>query len=656
MSLLSCMSRHQCADGGEGECTQHQGHYGRHLCRRCLGFFGGGEAVPAERPDAVDKPGLPGTSALRTRHEGDGVTHWHCAHCGKEIALDSSKCSLCGYKICNGCGENNCPRTSAIRTQGGGLRTMRDCFAAAVKHIACQGDTNIFPQPPEKWVFGESVDFVPVLESIHDGFPEWFSRFPPFYENALTAAGNSGFRTATQFEPVWSAYLLALVLSIGDAIENARVPVSSGVAFSCRFRHDSQTGAMFDGNIGQDRFNAQCAQLAARGGVLLVCDIADCYSSLSHHRLESALHGLPVIPETERRIMNIVRHLAAGESRGLPVGGSAAKLLVELALDSMDKALLARKIAFCRMADDYRIFAGDENEARAILVAFSGLLMRNEGLSLQRNKTHILAAPDFGGGARAVRTPAEVEADKTRPVRDFLSTLWPFAVGNYMENFVPGRAVEPMAVEPDVVARLEREAGKASPNVALLRDLVFETRALGNEGKKRALAVMMNGLPALRAVFPRVMALIRESFDGLDAAQQADVCKKIRDLIDADSHLLRVFCNMGHALRVLGCQPSSENQEACARVYRESGSQMVKRDAILAMAKLGAESRLKELMERCRDMGPWERRALLVASHGLGEHGRRWRNRVAAELTPFDHLCDEWAAARAGRNQPLVPF
>jgi hypothetical protein len=74
------------------------------------------------------------------------------------------------------------------------------------------------------------------------------------------------------------------------------------------------------------------------------------------------------------------------------------------------------------------------------------------------------------------------------------------------------------------------------------------------------------------------------------------------------------------------------------------------------MAKLGAESRLRELMERSRDLGPWERRALLVASHGLGEHGRLWRGRIAADLTPFDRLCDSWAAARAGTNRPLVPF
>jgi len=37
-----CRAKHECPDGGEGACSQVNGHYGRHLCGSCLGFFGGG--------------------------------------------------------------------------------------------------------------------------------------------------------------------------------------------------------------------------------------------------------------------------------------------------------------------------------------------------------------------------------------------------------------------------------------------------------------------------------------------------------------------------------------------------------------------------------------------------------------------------------------
>jgi hypothetical protein len=67
MSLPQCDVRHKCADGGEDRCTQPQGHYGRHLCRSCLNFFSGGEAIRSEAegaesasqrvPDKQDGPG-----------------------------------------------------------------------------------------------------------------------------------------------------------------------------------------------------------------------------------------------------------------------------------------------------------------------------------------------------------------------------------------------------------------------------------------------------------------------------------------------------------------------------------------------------------------------------------------------------------------------
>ncbi len=37
--------KHRCPDGGEGECSQIQGHIGQHLCKKCLSFFSPAEAA-----------------------------------------------------------------------------------------------------------------------------------------------------------------------------------------------------------------------------------------------------------------------------------------------------------------------------------------------------------------------------------------------------------------------------------------------------------------------------------------------------------------------------------------------------------------------------------------------------------------------------------
>ena len=51
----------------------------------------------------------------------------------------------------------------------------------------------------------------------------------------LAVVGYTGFRGVTQIEPVWNAYLLGLVISIGDEIEGQRLPVWDQIVFSYRF-------------------------------------------------------------------------------------------------------------------------------------------------------------------------------------------------------------------------------------------------------------------------------------------------------------------------------------------------------------------------------------------------------------------------------------
>jgi hypothetical protein len=38
------------------------------------------------------------------------------------------------------------------------------------------------------------------------------------------AAGYTGFRAATQIDPLWNAYLLDVVIALGPSIEAARIP------------------------------------------------------------------------------------------------------------------------------------------------------------------------------------------------------------------------------------------------------------------------------------------------------------------------------------------------------------------------------------------------------------------------------------------------
>ena len=127
---------------------------------------------------------------------------------------------------------------------------------------------------------------------------------------------------------------------------------------------------------------------------MLVCDIADFYSRIYHHRIENALKWLKTKPEIVKRIIDILQVFSGTVSYGLPVGGPASRLLAELALNSVDKLLRGEGIRFCRFVDDYRIFCASQEDAYQRLIFLSEKLF-NEGLSLQKNKTRILTSKEF---------------------------------------------------------------------------------------------------------------------------------------------------------------------------------------------------------------------------------------------------------------------
>jgi hypothetical protein len=137
MEMASCSKSHKCADGGIGECSQAKGHFGRHLCRSCMAFFGGGEIIdpgPIDQNEAAgrshDERGITGSENApavtpmdlcpecfaRTasilcpycwRYVCAECSRWYpcsraqsCGHCGKVIKMgEYSNCGKCDKRI-----------------------------------------------------------------------------------------------------------------------------------------------------------------------------------------------------------------------------------------------------------------------------------------------------------------------------------------------------------------------------------------------------------------------------------------------------------------------------------------------------------------------------------------------------------------------------
>lgn len=291
-------------------------------------------------------------------------------------------------------------------------------FRRAIANVIRHGDTDIFPFPIENHLFfDKQPEIVELLNDIHKNFEDRLSRYPPAHEAALAPVNYSGFRWATQLDPLWNRYFLALVISIADEIEAARLPVDANSIFSYRYKWDEESSDLFDDRYNWRGFMECSLAHAKRHRFVVACDISEFYPRLGHHRLENALLQLSLKGDAHSRIMAFLANFSNTNSFGLPIGGPAARLLSELVLNQIDRLLRTEGITFCRFADDFHIFSNTNEDAYAGLIFLSEKLLRNQGLQLQKSKTRITSSAEFIATSpitlEETTTPSDVEIPKS---------------------------------------------------------------------------------------------------------------------------------------------------------------------------------------------------------------------------------------------------
>lgn len=105
MTIEYCNARHVCADGSEGRCSSIRGHYGRHVCAKCLTPFIGDAQPPAPGMRRSAQGPIAGNPPDKLAH----TTEYLCAHCSNYNALSDKRCSYCRNLLCWHCEESDCP-------------------------------------------------------------------------------------------------------------------------------------------------------------------------------------------------------------------------------------------------------------------------------------------------------------------------------------------------------------------------------------------------------------------------------------------------------------------------------------------------------------------------------------------------------------------
>jgi hypothetical protein len=531
---------------------------------------------------------------------------------------------------------------------------MKQSISAAIRNIAAFGDTDIFPFSFEQHVFHDRPELLQqALEDLHKDFKSQLERYPPENINTLSPIGYTGFRWATQIDPLWNAYYLALVIEMGPAIEAARIPVEEKSVFSYRFVTPSCDGRIFDDDVNWRAFMKTSMDEAEKFAYVIICDISDFYSRVYHHRIENALKWLQTKSDVVKRIVDAIQVFSGAVSYGLPVGGPASRLLAELALNSTDKLLRGEGIRFCRFVDDYRIFCTSKEEAYQRLIFLSEKLS-NEGLTLQRSKTRILTSKELKDEVGLLLKGAEAEGE-TLTEEDKLLRL-SIHFDPYSDTRVNDyEQLKEQVSRVDIAGILARELEKTRIDSTVTKQAILALRVLDPDPRNGILSSLLQpeSLHALAPVFSRLMMVLRGLYADLDAATQDLVDNSLIGLVRAGSHVIKLDLNLAYLVQVLRRRSTQQKEAIFVKLFKESESPLVRREIILGMAAWGHNHWLTDLKKRFHGLSKWERRCYIVASYFMSDEGKHWRTHNSSSFDPSEIVIRDWFSDRFQHNSTV---
>jgi Reverse transcriptase (RNA-dependent DNA polymerase) len=280
----------------------------------------------------------------------------------------------------------------------------------AARHLCRYGDTDVFPHLPElAFVADCQKSVVEELAKL-----DIDSYKPGGAVEALAPKSRYGFRIAHQLSALDNILLLASVIEIGAKIEAKRQPLNMRRAFSYRFSVDEDSGQIFRSDrTFKDWLHRQKATIVQNKKIktVVTTDLTDFYARINFHRLENLLDEAAPNSGASRFIKKHIKTIRAKQSFGLPVGGSAARMLSELALIDTDQALRDKNLIVTRFVDDVRIFLRANESPYEALGFLAEQLSINEGLSLNAAKTSVSTRAQYIKRLETMISDVEEEAE-----------------------------------------------------------------------------------------------------------------------------------------------------------------------------------------------------------------------------------------------------
>lgn len=522
-------------------------------------------------------------------------------------------------------------------------------FEKAVENISRYGDTDIFPYPIEKSLFyDKKPEVVSLLKSIDttlDSFNKFREEHPISFIKTCIPSGYVGYRLATAIDPLWDAYLLSQVLSIAEDIEGKRMPVEKEAVFSYRLKLVDNGDKLFDKTINWKGFFQKAKDLASDYSYVVKFDIADFYNRIYHHRLENTLSRCSSNKDAVKKIMTILQDISGNVSYGLPVGGNGARILAEAFLVNLDQMLNTNSIKFCRYVDDYILFANSKDEAYKILNYCADFLLNNEGLSLSKNKTHIMTQAEFITHADSTLKGADEEShNNTRESFLKLHIYYDPYSSTADEDYLD---LKKKISEHDVVSLIKSEVKKSKVHQAFSKQLFKAVSLLEGEQLNAAFQIILSNIEgSLYPVFSNIMSIAYVKLNECRDDVKELFIKVICNLVNTDSYIIESENNAAYVCRVLSLENSERTSQALEKLWKRN-KPLVKLNCIYAMINLNHHAWLSDKKQHYVNFSDSEKRAFITASYFLGDEGNHWRQSKKNGFSDFEKITRDWVADKA---------
>lgn len=516
----------------------------------------------------------------------------------------------------------------------------------ALEHIRRFGDTDIFPVPFE-------YEAIASAWKAKGGPREWMEKQDPLswtcrpHRRCLVPKHRFGFRISTQLDPLDAIAFTSLVCDLGKDIERTRLPVSREIVHSYRFGPLAD-GRMYETKPNWNTFRSRSMDLVRAGSYshVVVADIADFFPKIYSHPLENELIECTAQRKsTAKAILGMLKQWNQTISYGLPVGPAASRLLAELALTIVDKAMVDKGAVYCRFSDDFRIFCADFREAHERLAFLAQVLFESLGVTLQQHKTEILSEPEF---RRTLASPQrQARSRLSQQFEAILSALGiddPYRNIDY-EHLSPTLKQQVDALNLGQVLEEQIDLGKDLD----IKISSFVLRRLTQLRDDAYVDVVLDNFDTFYPVFPDAVSYIA-CLDGLHGNKRRKIGQKLLDALEhtVSGHLEFHRCWL---LNVFAESDRWDNEALLAQLESKWQDVFTRRELILARGRAGHAQWFKMHKLNVENLGPWERRAFLYAASCLpGDEAKHWWDglRKGGSLDPIDRAIVGYA-----KNHPI---